>query len=141
MRRGRSRLDHCSSQLRSVCAPRQSRVRRTGSNGHRAATRRPGRGVPALLQARSEKAEDPRTRRPRTTTRPSKRRQHPAAEPIDVDADDASDGDDLDRFGPRTEVDLRLGESYASGVVVPPRSTRLGLTPTSKVGSRTSSAR
>ena len=30
-------------------------------------------------------------------------------EPIDVDADDASDGDDLDRFGPRTEVDLRLG--------------------------------
>ena len=42
----------------------------------------------------------------------------PAPEPIDVDADDASDGDDLDRFGPRTEVDLRLGESYASGVVV-----------------------
>ena len=43
----------------------------------------------------------------------------PAAEPIDVDADDASDGgDDLDRFGPRTEVDLRLGDSYASGVVV-----------------------
>ena len=44
----------------------------------------------------------------------------PAAEPIDVDADDASDdgGDDLDRFGPRTEVDLRLGDAYASGVVV-----------------------
>ena len=42
----------------------------------------------------------------------------PAPEPIDVDADDASDGDDLDRFGPRTEVDLRLGDSYASGVVV-----------------------
>ena len=36
----------------------------------------------------------------------------PAPEPIDVDADD------LDRFGPRTEVDLRLGDSYASGVVV-----------------------
>ena len=36
-----------------------------------------------------------------------------APEPIDVDADD-----DLDRFGPRTEVDLRLGDSYASGVVV-----------------------
>ena len=35
-------------------------------------------------------------------------------------ADDASDGDanDLDRFGPRTEVDLRLGDAYASGVVV-----------------------
>ena len=42
----------------------------------------------------------------------------PAPEPIDVDADDASDGDDLDRFGPRTEVDLRLGDAYASGVVV-----------------------
>ena len=42
----------------------------------------------------------------------------PAAEPIDVDADDASDGDDLDRFGPRTEVDLRLGDAYASGAVV-----------------------
>ena len=41
----------------------------------------------------------------------------PAPEPIDVDAD-ASDGDDLDRFGPRTEVDLRLGDAYASGVVV-----------------------
>ncbi len=36
----------------------------------------------------------------------------PAPEPIDVD------GDDLDRFGPRTEVDLRLGDAYASGVVV-----------------------
>ena len=43
----------------------------------------------------------------------------PAPEPIDVDADDASDdANDLDRFGPRTEVDLRLGDSYASGVVV-----------------------
>jgi hypothetical protein len=43
----------------------------------------------------------------------------PAAEPIDVDADDASDdANDLDRFGPRTEVDLRLGDAYASGVVV-----------------------
>ena len=42
----------------------------------------------------------------------------PAPEPIDVDADEASDGDDLDRFGPRTEVDLRLGDAYASGVVV-----------------------
>ena len=43
----------------------------------------------------------------------------PAPELIDVDADDASDGgDDLDRFGPRTEVDLRLGDAYASGVVV-----------------------
>ena len=44
----------------------------------------------------------------------------PAPEPIDVDADDASDGDanDLDRFGPRTEVDLRLGDAYASGVIV-----------------------
>ena len=44
----------------------------------------------------------------------------PAPEPIDVDADDASDdgGDDLDRFGPRTEVDLRLGDAYPSGVVV-----------------------
>ncbi len=45
----------------------------------------------------------------------------PAPEPIDVDADDASDDDDandLDRFGPRTEVDLRLGDAYASGVVV-----------------------
>ena len=42
----------------------------------------------------------------------------PQPEPIDVDADDASDGDDLDRFGPRTEVDLRLGDAYASGVVV-----------------------
>ena len=42
----------------------------------------------------------------------------PAPERIDVDADDASDGDDLDRFGPRTEVDLRLGDAYASGVVV-----------------------
>ena len=42
----------------------------------------------------------------------------PAPEPIDVDADDASDGDILDRFGPRTEVDLRLGDAYASGVVV-----------------------
>lgn len=52
-------------------------------------------------------------------------------EPIDVDADasdgdadadasdgDGGDGDDLDRFRPRTEVDLRLGDSYASGVVV-----------------------
>ena len=43
----------------------------------------------------------------------------PAPEPIDVDADDASDdANDLDRFGPRTEVDLRLGDAYASGVVV-----------------------
>ncbi len=43
----------------------------------------------------------------------------PAPEPIDVDADDASDdANDLDRFGPRTEVDLRLGDTYASGVVV-----------------------
>ena len=42
-----------------------------------------------------------------------------APEPIDVDADDASDdANDLDRFGPRTEVDLRLGDAYASGVVV-----------------------
>ena len=43
----------------------------------------------------------------------------PQPEPIDVDADDASDdANDLDRFGPRTEVDLRLGDAYASGVVV-----------------------
>jgi hypothetical protein len=43
----------------------------------------------------------------------------PAPEPIDVDADASDDGgDDLDRFGPRTEVDLRLGDAYASGVVV-----------------------
>ena len=43
----------------------------------------------------------------------------PAPEPIDVDVDDASDdANDLDRFGPRTEVDLRLGDAYASGVVV-----------------------
>lgn len=59
----------------------------------------------------------PVSKKAKTTSEPATR----TPEPIDVDAD-ASDGDgdhaDLDHFGPRTEVDLRLGDAYASGVVV-----------------------
>ena len=65
----------------------------------------------------------PVAKKPKTTNAASSddssAEKAPAPEPIDVDADDASDdANDLDRFGPRTEVDLRLGDAYASGVVV-----------------------
>ena len=52
----------------------------------------------------------------------------PAPEPIDVDADDASDdANDLDRFGPRTEVDLRLGDALGERGHHPIERARVGL--------------
>ena len=64
-------------------------------------------------------AKKPKTTNAASSDDDSSAEAAPAPEPIDVDADDASDdANDLDRFGPRTEVDLRLGDAYASGVVV-----------------------
>ena len=104
-------------------APRQSRIRKYWQQwtpNHRSTV--PGEESqlyckPVAKKPKTTGAASSTTTRPPTPAR-RRPRTAPAPEPIDVDADDASDGDDLDRFGPRTEVDLRLGDAYASGVVV-----------------------